>query len=385
MGRRRAQAPRHRRGRRVRPRAEDRRARRSRSSTRTARYVRGATRGDGERGEDVTANLRTIEAIPLSMRSPDGERHRRGSRCAARSSSRWRASRVQRSSRLAAGASGRAERAQRGGRVLRQLNPAITAERPLSIFVYGVGVTRRRRARVASGRRSQWLRAHGFRTNPDARAPRLDRGGRGRVRRVGGAARGARLRDRRDRDQGRLVRPAAPARLAARPPALRARVQVGADVGGDAPHGDPRPRRPHGRAQPAGGARAGARRRRDGLERDAPQRGRHQAQGHPRGRPRHRPARRRRHPAGRRAGGRARAGNEAVAHAEALPALQDRDREAGGRGHAPLPEPRVPVARASRRCTTGSGPRSTSRTSAGARSRSSGTRASSARCPTSTG
>src|SRR5207253_4211439 len=36
-------------------------------------YVRGATRGDGSRGEDVTVNLRTIDAIPLSMLLQDGE------------------------------------------------------------------------------------------------------------------------------------------------------------------------------------------------------------------------------------------------------------------------------------------------------------------------
>src|SRR5262249_42626721 len=36
--------------------------------------VRGATRGDGTRGEDVTANVRTIRAIPLKLRRAPGSR-----------------------------------------------------------------------------------------------------------------------------------------------------------------------------------------------------------------------------------------------------------------------------------------------------------------------
>src|SRR5256714_10871866 len=36
-------------------------------------FVRGATRGAGYEGEDVTVNLRTIKAIPLSLRTEDGE------------------------------------------------------------------------------------------------------------------------------------------------------------------------------------------------------------------------------------------------------------------------------------------------------------------------
>ena len=49
---------------------------------------------------------------------------------------------------------------------LRQLNPAVTAERPLAIFVYGVGV----HGGAAPGTQWEtlaWLRERGFRTNPD--------------------------------------------------------------------------------------------------------------------------------------------------------------------------------------------------------------------------
>ena len=49
---------------------------------------RGATRGNGEVGEDVTPNLRTIGAIPLRLGSPRASRRRRWSRCAARSTCR---------------------------------------------------------------------------------------------------------------------------------------------------------------------------------------------------------------------------------------------------------------------------------------------------------
>ena len=36
--------------------------------------MRGATRGDGYRGEDVTANLRTVRSIPLTLTLPEGEK-----------------------------------------------------------------------------------------------------------------------------------------------------------------------------------------------------------------------------------------------------------------------------------------------------------------------
>ncbi len=178
---------------------------------------------------------------------------------------------------------------------------------------------------------------------PARRTARLGRVGRARVPRVGAEADRARLRDRRARRQGRLVRAAGAARRAARPAAMGARVQVGADDRHDEAEQDPDPRRSHRGPEPVGDARAGRGRRRDGLSGDAPQRGGHQPQGHPRGRHGDRPAGGRRDPAGRRPGPAARERDEAVPDAEEVPALRGRDRQAGGRGDASLPESRLPV------------------------------------------
>ncbi len=103
------------------------------------RFVRGATRGDGERGEDVTANLRTIPAIPLALRGSDwpdvlevrGEVY------------------MPRAGFEAWNARARAS----GGKIkplvnprnaaagsLRQLDPRITAQRPLAFYAYALGV-----------------------------------------------------------------------------------------------------------------------------------------------------------------------------------------------------------------------------------------------------
>jgi hypothetical protein len=138
---------------------------------------------------------------------------------------------------------------------------------------------------------------------PRRPASGVDRGGRRGVCRLGGEARGARIRDRRHRRQGRLLRPAGDARVSARAASLRPRVQVGADRRDHAAAGDPCSRRAHGGAQPARRARAGAGRRRDRLQRDAAQRGRHSAKGHSRRRPRRGTARGRRDPTGGRARG----------------------------------------------------------------------------------
>ncbi len=126
--------------------------------------VRGATRGDGERGEDVTVNLRTIGAIPLRMldSAPPTRVEVRGEIYFPLAGfARFNETQLAADKKPAPNA----RNAAAGS--LRQLNPAVTAERPLSIFVYGIGVLDG--AELASQWEAlEWLRTRGFRTNPDA-------------------------------------------------------------------------------------------------------------------------------------------------------------------------------------------------------------------------
>jgi DNA ligase (NAD+) len=127
-------------------------------------FVRGATRGDGVQGEDVTPNLRTIKAIPLRMRGDDapGVVEVRGEVYLPLSGFRELNERLAGTSQKLAP---NPRNAAAGS--LRQKNSAITADRPLSIWVYGAG-HREGVEFEAQSEMLSWLREHGFPTNPFA-------------------------------------------------------------------------------------------------------------------------------------------------------------------------------------------------------------------------
>jgi DNA ligase (NAD+) len=130
-------------------------------------YTRGETRGDGLRGEDVTGNLRTLETVPLRMLLPDGEEP--PDVLEVRGEVYFPLAGFERfnEAQVAAGKKPAPNPRNAAAGSLRQLNPAVTGERPLAIFVYGVGV----HGGAAPGMQSEtlaWLRERGFRTNPDA-------------------------------------------------------------------------------------------------------------------------------------------------------------------------------------------------------------------------
>src|SRR5262245_60284378 len=98
------------------------------------KLVRGATRGDGTRGEDVTANVRTIRAVPLTLRhGPPGRIEVRGEVYLPRASFE-RMNREQ----AEAGAPLYANPRNTAAGTMRNLDPALVARRGLAAFTYQV-------------------------------------------------------------------------------------------------------------------------------------------------------------------------------------------------------------------------------------------------------
>ncbi len=146
------------------------------------RFVRGATRGDGEVGEDVTPNLRTIGSIPLMLRNPADDKDLASEEQKATIPSSLPTSIEVRgevymrvadfealNDRLAkAGDKVFANARNSAAGSLRQKDPTITASRALRFFSYAVGPV----AGITLA--SQWqtlqyMRALGFPVNSDAR------------------------------------------------------------------------------------------------------------------------------------------------------------------------------------------------------------------------
>jgi DNA ligase (NAD+) len=148
--------------------------------------TRGATRGNGRIGEDVTQNLRTIRAIPLRIEDAPEMVEVRGEvylplKDFAELNER----------RAAAGEPAFANPRNSAAGSIRQLDPGIAAARPLSIWCYGIGGLSAgrhsgRAERGSAGRHSgraergsggwapashsesiDWLRERGFKVNPD--------------------------------------------------------------------------------------------------------------------------------------------------------------------------------------------------------------------------
>jgi DNA ligase (NAD+) len=124
--------------------------------------VRGATRGDGRVGEDVTQNLRTIGSVPLKMKGKAPQLVEvRGEAYLPIA-----AFKALNERRAEAGEPTFANPRNSAAGSIRQLDPKLAAERPLSTWFYGIGAVRgldlpTHMAEV------EWLTEQGFKVNPD--------------------------------------------------------------------------------------------------------------------------------------------------------------------------------------------------------------------------
>jgi DNA ligase (NAD+) len=123
--------------------------------------VRGATRGDGRVGEDVTQNLRTIGSVPLRIDRAPALIEVRGEIYLPIA-----AFKALNERRAEAGEPTFANPRNSAAGSIRQLDPSLAAERPLSTWMYGIGAVRGLDLATHMDE-VEWLRDRGFKVNPD--------------------------------------------------------------------------------------------------------------------------------------------------------------------------------------------------------------------------
>ncbi|WP_088053286.1 NAD-dependent DNA ligase LigA [Virgibacillus dakarensis] len=126
------------------------------------KFTRGATRGDGTTGEDITSNLRTIRSIPLTIKDTETIEVRGEAYMPHKSFLALNKKREENGEEPFANP----RNAAAGS--LRQLDPKIAAERNLDIFLYGVGEWEAG-AIESHSERLEYLQQLGFKTNPEWR------------------------------------------------------------------------------------------------------------------------------------------------------------------------------------------------------------------------
>ncbi len=125
------------------------------------KFVLGATRGDGETGDDITANLRTIRGVPLALHGqPPAVLEARGEVYLPDKPFQKLCDEMR-----AAGEEPFANPRNAAAGSLKQLDPAITAKRPLRIVLYGLGeVSEDAKMPATQAAMLEWLRGFGLPT-----------------------------------------------------------------------------------------------------------------------------------------------------------------------------------------------------------------------------
>jgi DNA ligase (NAD+) len=132
---------------------------------RDEQFAVGSTRGDGVRGENITQNLRTIRSLPMRVHAnhnglPDRFEVRGEVFMSKAGFERMNAERAERGEPLFANPRNSAAGA------VRQLDPRVSAKRPLDCFLYALGWAEGGATPDSHWETLQWLSTLGFKTNP---------------------------------------------------------------------------------------------------------------------------------------------------------------------------------------------------------------------------